>query len=246
MDWSKTLIRCSSLGCLFTEPQSKADKDAGNLSKTAKTHLKSVYIQEKYGRRKEIVTKAMRRGIEDEPDSIVMLSRFHKKILTKNDERLTNDFLTGHPDIIIGADIKNADHVTDVKTCEDIWTFHDKVGESIDNGYYAQLQGYLFLTNGKSADISYCLPNYNESMIMDEKMYLVRRMNVISEESPEFVREFARVEKNMVYDDIPLSEKLIIQKVARDDDFIAKIPEKVKKAREYLAEYDKICMALNN
>lgn len=57
MDWTKVLIRCSSLGCLFTEPQAKADKDAGNLSKTAKTHLKSVYIREKYGREKDIVTK---------------------------------------------------------------------------------------------------------------------------------------------------------------------------------------------
>ncbi len=38
-DWNKTKIRCSSLGVLFTEPQSKADKDAGLLSKTAQTHF---------------------------------------------------------------------------------------------------------------------------------------------------------------------------------------------------------------
>jgi hypothetical protein len=39
MDFSQVKIHCSSLGCLFTEPQSKADKEAGKLSKTAQAHL---------------------------------------------------------------------------------------------------------------------------------------------------------------------------------------------------------------
>ena len=43
-DFSKTLIRSSSVGYLMTEPQSKAAKDAGELSKTAKSHLLDVYI----------------------------------------------------------------------------------------------------------------------------------------------------------------------------------------------------------
>ena len=52
IDFSKTLIRCSSLGLLMTEPQSKADKEAGLLSKSAQKHLIDVYISEKYGRKR--------------------------------------------------------------------------------------------------------------------------------------------------------------------------------------------------
>ena len=47
MNWNEILIRCSSIGYLMTEPKEKAAKEAGELSKTAKTHLKNVYIQEK-------------------------------------------------------------------------------------------------------------------------------------------------------------------------------------------------------
>ncbi len=59
IDFSKTLIRSSSVGYLMTEPQSKAAKDAGELSKTAKSHLLDVYIAEKYGRKRDIQTKQM-------------------------------------------------------------------------------------------------------------------------------------------------------------------------------------------
>jgi hypothetical protein len=47
----------------MTEPQSKAAKDAGELSKTAKSHLLDVYIAEKYGRKRDIQTKQMRKGV---------------------------------------------------------------------------------------------------------------------------------------------------------------------------------------
>lgn len=240
MDWSKTLIRCSSLGSLFTEPMSKADKEVGNLSKTAKTHLKSVYITEKYGRKREIITPAMRKGIECEDDSITLLSRYHKKMFKKNLERFSNNFISGHPDIL------DDDHIIDIKTCENIWTFHDNIGEGLDKNYYAQLQGYLWLTGKKTADISYCMTNDNEQKLNDEKLYRLRKMNVISELSPEYVEECAKIDFNATYDDIPISERIIIFKVARDEDFISQIPVKVNKAREYLLEYEKFHLSINN
>jgi len=240
MDWSNTLIRCSSLGCLFTEPQSKEAKLAGELSKTAKTHLKSVYIYEKYHRKREIITPAMRKGIECEPESISLLSRYHKKVLTKNQERFSNQHISGHPDILYG------DHIIDIKTCENIWTFHDNVGESLDKMYYAQLQGYLWLTEKLSADISYCMTSANEQMLNDEKLYRLRKMNVVSEESPEFIQECEKIDLNLTYEDIPISERIIIFKVPRDEEMIAQIPAKVEKAREYLAEYEKLCLSINN
>jgi len=43
MDFSEVKIHCSSLGHLFVEPKTKAAKDAGELSETAKSHLLKVY-----------------------------------------------------------------------------------------------------------------------------------------------------------------------------------------------------------
>ena len=74
MQWNDTHIRASSVGYLMTEPVTKADKEAGLLSKTAQKHLLEVYIAEKYGRKKDIQTKQMKKGIEVEQESIDLLS----------------------------------------------------------------------------------------------------------------------------------------------------------------------------
>ena len=232
IDWNKVLIRSSSLSYLFTEPKSKIDREEGNLSQTAKTHLKQVYIREKYGRSKDIQTKAMTKGLECEDDSIFMLSKFQGELYQKNEERFTNDYITGLPDII------TTDTIIDVKTCQDIWTFHDKVGEPLPDLYYAQIQAYLWLTGLTKGQISYCLTDATPQMVMDEQLYAFRKGNYVTELSPEYIQKCQEIEKSMTYGDIPLSERIWTVLVQKDQDFIEKIPQKVEKARQYLQEYD--------
>lgn len=239
MDFSKTLIRCSSLGSLFTEPVSKEDKLQGNLSKTAKTHLKSVYIREKYGRHREILTREMKKGIEQEQESITLLSRVLKKVLQKNEERLYNDHITGLPDIFEGENIKNAATIYDIKTSFSLHTFLDNIGEPLDKNYYYQLQGYLWLSNCDLAYIAYCLVDCPGWMIEGEKYRQLHQMNVISEESPEFLEAAAKIDNEMTFKDIENGEKVLIFTVHRDEDCIEKIAKKVAKAREYLEEIEK-------
>lgn len=239
MNWNEVLIRCSSLGALMTEPKENAAKDAGELSKTAKTHLKKVYASVKYGRVQDINTKQMQKGTEVEEESITLLSRVLKKMLTKNDERLSNDFITGLPDIFDGPSIKEANSVTDIKSSYDLFTFLPNIGEPLDKDYYWQLQGYMALTGAKSACIAYCLVNTPDHIIQGEKYRLLKTMNVISEESPEFITEALKIEKNMTFDDIPKEERVLLFSVQRNDDDISKAYAKVEKAREYLAQFEK-------
>lgn len=243
-DFSKTLIRCSSLGCLFTEPVTKADKEAGNLSKTAKTHLKTIYISEKYGREKDIITIQMQKGIEVEQDSITLLSRVEKKMFTKNETRLKNQFITGLPDIFEGESIENAEAIWDIKSSFSLWTFMDNIGEPLDKDYYYQLQGYMYLCNSPMAYIAYCLCDTPAWMINGEKQRLLRQMNVISEESPEYIEAAAGMELNHLFADIPKEERVLVFPVPRDEEVIEKIGQKVSKAREYLAELEKIHLNL--
>ena len=134
MQWNDTHIRASSVGYLMTEPQSKADKEAGLLSKTAQKHLLDVYIAEKYGRKKDIQTKQMKKGIEVEQDSIELLSMYLKMPFSKNDQRFTNDFITGFPDII------DNDRIIDIKSSYDLWTFIGNIPDKLDSLYYWQMQ----------------------------------------------------------------------------------------------------------
>jgi hypothetical protein len=231
MNWNEILIRASSVGYLMTEPVAKADKEAGLLSKTAQKHLLDVYISEKYSRRRDIQTKQMKKGIEAEQDSIELLSMYLKKPFAKNTERFSNKYITGLPDII-------DDGIIDIKSSYDLWTFLGNLPDKLDNLYYWQMQSYMWLTGKTKATIAYCLVNTPDNIIQQEKYYLLKKMDVISEESPEFIQEAMKIEFNMTFDDIPMEERILMYNVIRNEDDILRIEQKVIKAREYLVDIE--------
>lgn len=239
INFNSTLIRSSSVGYLMTEPQSKADKEAGLLSKTAQKHLIEVYIAEKYGRVKDIQTKQMKKGVEAEDDSIQLLNKYWNVNYSKNQERFKNDFISGHPDII--TDNK----VVDIKSSYDLWTFLGNIPDKLDNLYYWQLQSYMWLTGASHGHIAYCLVNTPFGIIEQEKRYLLNKMDVISEESPEYVKEAIKLEFNMTFDDITVPERILIFNVDRNEDDILRIQHKVEKAREFLSELEKTHINFN-
>jgi len=239
MQWNDIHIRASSVGYLMTEPQSKADKEAGLLSKTAQKHLLDVYIAEKYGRKKDIQTKQMKKGIEVEQDSIDLLSMYLKMPFSKNDQRFTNDYITGFPDII------DNDRIIDIKSSYDLWTFIGNIPDKLDSLYYWQMQSYMWLTGAKSALIAYCLVNTPESIIEQEKYYLLKKMDVATEESPEYVKEAMKIEFNMSFDDISINERVLMFNVERSEDDILRIQQKVEKAREFLVEIEQTHLNFN-
>ena len=239
MQWNNIHIRASSVGYLMTEPQSKADKEAGLLSKTAQKHLLDVYIAEKYGRKKDIQTKQMKKGIEVEQDSIDLLSMYLKMPFSKNDQRFTNDYITGFPDII------DNDRIIDIKSSYDLWTFIGNIPDKLDSLYHWQMQSYMWLTGAKSAVIAYCLVNTPESIIEQEKYYMLKKMDVATEENPEYVKEAMKIEFNMSFDDISIDERVLMFNVSRNEDDILRIQQKVEKAREFLRELEETHLNFN-
>lgn len=239
MQWNDIHIRASSVGYLMTEPQSKADKEAGLLSKTAQKHLLDVYIAEKYGRKKDIQTKQMKKGIEVEQDSIDLLSMYLKMPFSKNDQRFTNDYITGFPDII------DNERIIDIKSSYDLWTFIGNIPDKLDSLYHWQMQSYMWLTGAKSAVIAYCLVNTPESIIEQEKYYMLKKMDVATEENPEYVKEAMKIEFNMSFDDIAIDERVLMFNVSRNEDDILRIQQKVEKAREFLRELEETHLNFN-
>ena len=71
-------------------------------------------------------------------------------------------------------------------------------------------------------------------------------MNVISEESPEYVLEASKLELNMMFDDIDQKERLLLFPVQRNDEDIELIKEKVLKARVFLESIEETHLNFNN
>jgi len=236
-DFSKTKFRASSWGGLLTEPISKADKESGKLSVTCQKELIKIYNQVVYGRKKDITTKQMEKGILQEHESIKLLSRVEGKIYYKNEEPLENEWFTGHPDLFTGKSVRETDEILDIKTSWELDSFMPKLIEDADKGYIAQLNVYFDLTGAKSGAIVYALVSAPDVIIESEKYALLRRMNVISEESPEYLRAVEEMTKLMVFDDIDYRERIIKIPVQKDEELIQKMKDKVPILRNWLQSF---------
>lgn len=243
-DWSKVKIRCSAIGLIMTEPKSAEDKKAGNLSATAKTYLKKVYAEVKYGRKEDFTSKYTDKGNLAEEDCITLLSRLDKKLYKKNDQRLQNEFLTGELDIYEGEHILKAEYVIDNKASWSLFTFLAVLGEKLDPKYDGQVQGYMALTGAPKGEVSYCLVNTPEEIILEEKKKLLFKMNAAgkagTEYSPAYVEACLVLEKNMLFNDIAMEDRRIKFEITRDDAYITRVYEMVKKCRLYLAEIEEL------
>lgn len=242
IDWNKIKFRASSWGNLMTEPREKAAKERGDLSTTCQKELIKIYNLVKYGRKRDIVTKEMLKGTMCEPDSITLFSRVEKKLFIKNEEKLENEWFTGHPDIFEGETIRTAKEVHDIKSPWDMQTFTPLLIDGPDDGYELQLQVYFDLTGALLGSVASCLVSTPEELIMGQLRGLLFNMNVISEESPEYKAAAAELVKNMVFEDIDYRERVIKHIVLRDDAMIQRMKDKVPKLRAWLAWFEKLHM----
>jgi len=225
-------------------PALDAVKHEDALSDTCKTYLIQSYVLSKYGRVMEVKTKQMIKGIISEDDSIELFSVIDRKPYLKNTERISNDFISGTPDLFDGDDIHRCNEIIDIKSSYDIFTFLSNVQKLSDVeddatiAYYWQLQGYMALTGAKIGTLAYCLVNTPESIIEGEKYALLKRLDVATEEHPDFKRELSKLLANRYFDDISMEERLLTYSVERNDDDIQKIYSKVVKCREFLSEFE--------
>lgn len=238
IDFSTTLFRCSSLGHIMTEPKNKADKDAGNLSESAKTHLIDIFVSKKYNRQTDIQNKYIQKGLLVEEDSITLYSRVKRKFFKKNKDRISNAFITGEPDLYEGPAILNAELIIDTKSAWDIFTFFRNKTKTLSSDYYWQCQGYMALTGAQKAIVAFCLVNTPEILINDEKRKLMYKMGAATDENEDFIQACEELDHLMKYDDIPMHERVIEFHVERCDEDVAAAYKKIAKCRTYLNELE--------
>lgn len=227
-------FRCSSLGYIMTDARTKSEL----LSETAKTHCVDVFVSAKYNRNTDIQNKYTLKGLQVEEDSITLYSRLKKKVFFKNEERLSNDFITGTPDLFDGEDKRHPEIIIDLKSSWDIFTFFRSREDKLNKQYYWQLQGYMALTGAKTSRLAYCLVNTPEMLINDQKRKLMYSMAVIdADHNEDYQAACAEIDKLSIYDDIPMSERMHEIIIERNDDDIARIYQRVKDCRDWMNEH---------
>ncbi len=219
MNYNHYCFRCSMLPTLMTNSRSKDE-----LSETTKDKLREIWIEEEYGRVKEVSNKFTEKGIVCEDESITLLNTVKGKSLTKNIVELGNEYFTGTPDLIDGE-------IWDIKTSWDIWTFMKSTENAANKSYAYQILGYLDLTGLRTGHIAYCLVDTPPIFIRDETYKLSFTM---TEESKEFKEKEAQIKKNMTFADIPKEKRVKVYDFTYDETLIKEVKERVIKWRNYL------------
>ncbi len=213
-------IRCSAIGKIMTNARSKSEV----LSKTCKSYLQELAIEEMYGIKKEFSSRYTDKGIEVERTSIDLVQdNCDFGFMYKNEEHFENDYLTGTPDV-------NTDNILlDVKSSYDATTFPWFEEEIPNKDYYYQLQGYMALCNKRKSVLAYCLVNTPFQIVEDE----VRRAHWQEHLIDESEELRADVEARHNFDHIPPEKRIKTFEVRYDKDVIKAIYERIKECRKY-------------
>ena len=205
----------------MTDPRSKKEKEAGELSVTAKKAVVTAFTEARTGKQKDIDNKYIRKGNAVEEDSITLLSLHFARYFQKNEKQFENQFLTGTPDIITD------DAVWDVKSSWDEFTFDTaRFVDQVKPAYYGQLQGYMELKKKKVAYLAYCLIDTPESEI-EKQVYYWRKDNPLASMEDE------QAYTDTMRFDYPASERIAVFKIKHDPAYIKKLYDRMPAVREY-------------
>jgi hypothetical protein len=188
----------------------------------------------------------LEKGKDVEKQSISLLSEIEGIDYVKNEERVYNDFLSGEPDVFIGENVMAATKISDTKSCWDYPGFLKMINQTVSNSRDKQVKGYMDITGAQEGEIACCLVNTPQKLVKDFYDALLRKMDVISDESPEFKSEWAVIERSMYFDDIPKHQRVWKQPIEPFSDFERNyLYDRVKIAREWLFTFDEMYQQLN-
>lgn len=212
------------------------------LSDTCIDYLLEVYAWRVY--RKKAVVKELdimytAKGKEIEVDSIILLSKVDGVLYFKNKEQVSNDFLTGEPDII-------ADRIIDAKSAWDYPGFLKKVNSPIDPAHDLQIKGYIDITGLPSGEVAHCLVSSSEGQIFEFLQRIKRQMGILWDEDPVWLQKAAEIENSMRFDDIPMNQrvyKIPVEPFTKE--YRQKLYDRVKICRDWLNNFHESYQNLN-
>jgi hypothetical protein len=234
MEKNQFIARASQIGKLMTN-----DRSGKKIGATALTSLKEIVLFDKYGFRKDITSKYLEKGIQNEKTSIRLASKVLNWFDVDADteqQRLVNDFITGKPDINTKAVL------ADVKSSWNALTFpmfhpDDSETDIPNQDYFYQMQSYCWLTNKNQCELVYCLTDSPEQMILDE----VNRAVWKNLGNP-FFEDFSQTEiedhfdmvirQQMTFGNVPDEKRVKRFIIKADEEVIDKMKARIEECRE--------------
>lgn len=140
-------FRASSLASIMTEPKSKGEV----LSVGAKSEVERLAKQMVYGYDERTGSKYTEKGTLVEPESLALYNSVFFTNYTKNEERKTNDWITGECDIFTGSKI------IDLKSSWSLPTFPATAASGKDTTYEWQIRAYMWLWDCDEGEVAYCM-----------------------------------------------------------------------------------------
>jgi len=180
------------------------------------TVLNKIWAEEVLSIRDVLLSKAVKRGVKQEDESIDLVNSVFDSKLKKNTHRLENNYLSGEPDLVTEKSI------IDIKTCESWHTFYYKSIQTATDDYFWQLWAYCQLSGKEQAFIAYTLPSYDDETIA----YQQSKTMDVDEENQIYL--------NMNFDRIPKNKRIKIAKVDVSGVDSLKVEKYLDKCREYL------------
>jgi hypothetical protein len=204
MTWTQKRIgrfTASEIYKLFTDPKSKADKEAGLFGETAMTYILEKAVEQYTGFRKQFTSPEMMHGVINEEEAFNAFCQITDKDFDFTSKLFyeINQNAGASPDGVLleGLDIVS---VCDVKCPQPVTFFNQKQGGVIPKAYFYQLQMQMLATGAKDAYLAYYL-----------------------------AREFKQGEEVFTMD-LPIENRLFFYHVEKDADLHLEIIERIQRA----------------
>ncbi len=220
------------------------------LSDTCIAYLMEHYAwvtKKKVSVSKEMDIDYMKKGKIQEPEGIALLSIVDGEEYSKYEgERISNEFLTGLPDIFKGIEVMKAKKITDLKCSWDYPCFLKKINTPVDAANKGQIQGYMDITGASEGEVADVLVDMPETIINDYRRRLMYSMNVATDEAPEYIAACKEMERSMYFGDIPRHQRVFKKKVVPFTEFEKqRVYDKVKICRVWLNSFYEMYSKLN-
>lgn len=207
----------------------KLVKHIPHFSETAQARLSKIYTEVTTGRTKDIKAKYLEKGLAVEEQGITMYTMFTGKMFRKNKIRKENEWIEGE------LDFEDEEYTYDNKSPWDIFSFDQVAYKKLNPTYLWQQKGYMWLFGKKKGKLIYTLINTPRPLIEKEKIQL--KYDFIGDAN-DLEEAYAEIEKNHIYDDLPLKRKIRIFDIELEDGDTDRIKKCIEDCRWYLNNYD--------
>lgn len=233
------------------ETLKKYDPDI-ELSDTAKSLAKEIYIRNKYNKsplsQGSDYSLGVINGTLSESRSLQLISDVFGEQYKVNKDLVSNAHIKGKLDAYQGRSIYNAKKVIEVKTATNMDNLLAAVidRDKLKRDYYWQVMGYMSITKAEVAEIYHVLVTYDENLIQESIKRYLNRIRGFGLPASSVEEEINRIRFNMTFDEIEPEERIIKFTVERNEQDIKRIPKKVKAFRKYLKDFENLHLSIND